>query len=560
MKAVLSAEVPIVRFAVFAEMAWIVRRPELGLLCRATRAADNRVSVGAVQSVLPGLTIAGAQNVLGWCRMLGLCDEQGGLTALGEDVAEHDEAPVPEQGVYDLWLVQHPVIGRRVLAAARLMPTRDARFESIKPMPFEPDRSKVFRSVVDPKERFIVRSFPRNHDQGGCILGVTRATCRLRWTLDFAAERDHWQLDGMIEIQDQGTAAMGAMKHEPESDGLDLWKLAATWGLGPLSTLGRWQTDERRLAVSTQGLSDEESETFRKTLNLRRVEIPGKGTYDNVTLADVPVGPVSAAEAQRWAESRFERRIAKQPLYRSRATVRDLFADLTEGTPLERFQPSLPAHDELVGEQGHQAPKSPARYWGLAAPVDLAPYPVTRDELGALRVGVPSTSKALDSPDTVRIPYLGGWSMRRLVAGLLNETTPKKVLLCDRYVRGVDNLVALKTFVQALRAAAPAVTIEVWTGEEDADFKQIQALTGSPPGSYRQKFGRTPPHDRYLLVLPAGVPGFGWQMSNSPLDARGFERGTTLDSPLRWRDLLATCVAAEELEPTMRHWLVGDAR
>lgn len=557
MRAVLTTEIPVSRVAVFAEMAWMERRPELGLLCRAAREHGNRITTAVVQSALPGLSDAGANNVIAWCKMLGLCDGRGGLTALGEDVADADEAPVPEQGVYGLWLAQHPVLGRRVLAVERLASNRDQRFESIEPLPVEPDRGKVFRSVLDGKERFMVRDLPTNHGQPGGLIGDTRATCRFRWTLDFDQARDQWQLDGMIEApQGNGKHAMRPMQHEPESDGLDLWNLASTWATGPLSSFGRWQANERRLAVTFDDLAEGELDTFRKTLALRRVEIPGKGVYENVTLEDVPVGPASAQDAQRWAMARFDRHLSAKPGYRSRAEVREQFAQLTEDTPLEAFAPTLPAHDDLLT----QASKDPERFWSLAAPVDLSPFPAASDELGPLRIGSPAPVVATDPPGVVRIPYRGGWSMRKLVDRLLSGVAARRVLLCDRYVRGDDNLDALKLLVAALRAAAPNVVVDVWTGDEEADFKKVQAITGVAPRSYREVFGRSLPHDRYLLVLPGQGQGFGWHMSNSPLHARADVKGAGSETPLRWKDLAATRVSADELEPALRQWLAGGGR
>lgn len=557
MRCVLTTEIPVSRVAVFAEMAWMERRPELGLLCRAAREHGNRITTAVVQSALPSLRDAGAKNVIAWCNKLGLCDGRGGLTALGESVADADEAPVPEQGVYGLWLAQHPVLGRRVLAVERLASNRDQRFELIEPLPVEPDRDKVFRSVLDGKERFMVRDLPTNHGQPGGIIDDTRATCRFRWTLDFDQARDQWQLDGVIEAaQGNGKHVMKPMQHEPESDALDLWNLASAWATGPLSSFGRWQSTERCLAVAFDGLAEGEFDSFRKTLALRRVEIPGKGAYENVTLEDVPVGPASAQDAQRWAMARFDRRLSAKPGYRSRAEVREQFAQLTEDTPLEAFAPTLPSHDDLLS----QASRDPERFWSLAAPVDLSPFPAASDDLGPLRIGSRAPTAATEPPGVVRIPYRGGWSMRKLVDRLLSGVAPRRVLLCDRYVRGDDNLDALKLLVTALRAAAPSVAVDVWTGDEEADFKKVQAITGASPRSYREVFGRSPPHDRYLLVLPGQGQGFGWHMSNSPIHARADVKGASLEAPLRWKDLAATRVSADELEPALRQWLAGGGR
>lgn len=403
MRVVLSAPIPIARVAVFAEMAWMERRPELGVICRAAQKSGNRISAASVQSVVPGLAAAGASNVTAWCRMLGLCDAQGGLTSLGENVAESDEAPVPEQGVYDFWLAQHPIIGRRILAAERLSASQDQRFESITPLPMEPERDVVFRSVVDPQQRYLLRELPSNHGQTGCLLEPTQATCRLSWTLDFTAKQDRWQLDGAIDVSQGGKKPI---QHEAESDGIDLDSLANIWGAGPLRAFGQWQVAERRLAMPLKDLATEEQDSFQKTLQLRQIEVPGKGTYTNVSLEDVPIGPASAQEAALWAVERLERHLARHLAYRSRSEIRRLFAELTEGTPLERFHPTLPTHDIMLREQLH-AQKLDV-FWSLAAPVDLCLAPISQAELGVFQVGIPSIEVAEKIPARRRQRPSGG--------------------------------------------------------------------------------------------------------------------------------------------------------
>ncbi len=555
MRAVLQSEISVVRVAVFAEMAWLERRPELGLLCRAARDDGNRITPATVQAALPGLSDAGARNVIAWCALLGLCDRHGGLTALGEDVAETDEAPVPEQGIYDLWLAQHPLFGARALAAERLASTRDGRFEMIKQLPFAPDLGTTFRSVVEPRERFVVRALPSANGQRHCMARVAATTCRLRWTLDFGAGREQWQLDGAIDATQGGHRPF---RHEPETDGLDLWRLAETWGHGPLAAFGRWQAAEQRLAVAFDGLTDAEQDAFRKTLKLQRVDVPGKGSYDGVTLEGVPIGPATAPDAARWALANFVRDLSRRPAYRSRSEVRRTFADVVEDTPLEPSRPTLPAHDTLIDATWHR--DRPELFWSLAAPVDLAPRAVAPEELGPLTIGAPAVAATSPAPTgAIRVPYRGDWSMRRLVDRLLDGHRPAKVLLCDRYVRGDGNLGALKLLVQAVRAVEATAAFEVWTGDEETDAAQIRALTGTAPRLYRDVFGRSAPHDRYFLVRPIGQSAFGWQMSNSPLDARPGAPGAGPDAPLRWRDLLAYRVA-DDVGPAMRQWLNGGAR
>lgn len=393
MKVHLEAPIAVERIAVFAELAWLERRPELGLLCRAARGASGRLTPEIVQAALPGLAATGARNVIAWCRTLGLIDGGDTLTELGEEVARSDEAPVPEQGVYDLWLAQHPLLGRRVLAVARVSASGRLGPEGLAPLPFEPEQLVIFRSVIDPSERFVLGGFPTNHGDIRCVRGATAATCKLRWRLDLDAARDEWWLEGSLEAPRGG---MVTIQHTPETAGIDLWGLVDAWGAGPLRAHGRWQPAERRLAVELDGLTAEEQDGFRKTLRLDRAEVPGKGSYEGVRLEDVPIGPMSAADAQQWARARLDRRLAAKPIYRSRAAVRQLFGELVRGTPLERFAPELPAHDELA--QAARREHGPALYWSLVAPVDLAPRPVSPEELGPLRASGGAQAPAGGAP------------------------------------------------------------------------------------------------------------------------------------------------------------------
>lgn len=555
MRAELSCALVVERFAVFAEMAWLERRPELGLVCRAAQGCADRITPAAVQSVLPGLGDAGARNIIDWCSKLGLCDRGGGLTKLGLEVAETNEAPVPEQGVYELWCADHPLFGQRILAAERLASTRDLRFEHIEPLPLAPARGVVFRSVADPQQRFVLRDLPSNHGQVGCLRRDTDAECRLTFVLDFDAGRDAWQLAGKIESY---SSSMRPIEHQPEVTGIDLWALASNWGAGPLAAFGRWQANERRLAVNFAGLTDAEQQGFRKTFTLARVEVPGKGSYTDVVVKDVPIGPVSAADAQRWAMARFDRHIHANPAYRSRGEVRRLFAELTEGTPLERLVPSLPAHDELA--QRYLQGKQLDMFWSLTAPVDLAPRACPPGELEQLRIGVAAVAPVTEGRDAFHVPYRGGWSMRRVVERLLSGHVPHRALLCDRYVRGTENLASLRLLVESLRRFGPAV-LDVWTEPGDAELvKQIENITGRRPRTYTEVFGRAAPHDRYFLVVPEAGPSFAWQMSNSPLDARADVPAPGIETPLRTRDLAAMRVSVDQLPERLAQWLAGGGR
>jgi hypothetical protein len=386
MRAVLTTQIPVHRVAAFAEMAWLERRPELGLICRAAREGKQRIDQRVIQATLPTLSEAGRKNVIQWCQDLGLCDKGGALTRRGHEVADSDEAPVPEQGTYGLWLAEHPVIGRRVLAASRLSASREQRLQELRPLPVQPALEQLFSSALDPNERFLVRALP---EARGLVYGEG-GHCELRWTLDFDQEENSWRLSGALSQPQGRHQEQHPILHEPESARLDLWALMKHWGAGPLRQIGEWRIQKRRLAVRFQNLSADIQERFRVSLRLGSVEVPGMGTYEGVVLENVPLAPLQKADAQQWAMARLKRHLDQRPQYRGRAALRDLFVGLVEDTPLADFSPTLPTHDDLPGALD----ADPVQRWLLRAPVDLALHPVPAELLASLQVAAEEANAA----------------------------------------------------------------------------------------------------------------------------------------------------------------------
>ena len=559
MKVELVAEIPVVRYAAFAEVAWLERRPELGLLCSAATDADGRITPSLVQSVLPGTSEPAARNITRWCEHLGLCDRRGSLTALGHDAAATGLAPVPEQGVYDLWVAEHPLLGSRILHALRLVSTRDQRFDGIQPAPVVPDVGVTFQSVIDPAERLAMREFMSNHGGGGCLRwdGTTsRLRVHWRWDLsqDFAANR--WTLEGRLDVGKKGGRPL---QHEGETAAVDPWALFAGLADRSMRSSGRWDTTERRLAVPYQDLAEAQLESFTTDVELPEAMVAGFGHFTSARVEGLPLKPATREDAQAWALARLHHRLRTGATYRSREDVRRLWALLVEGTPLEPYEPELPSHEELLAGTA----ENPTVYWSLAAPVDLCPEPVPEDALATMNLERSAVS-AHAAPSAVRVPHRSGWSMQELVGRLVGGEA-RRVVLCDRFVRGEANLAMLGLLVETVRQTSDGAKVEVVTdraNEGGDNFPAIRSCIGTEPRSYHAVFGsarRNHPHDRYLLVDGAGG-AFAWQMSNSPLDARTENASqATPRTPLRWRDLSATRLSVEEL-PVDLSRLVGGQR
>ncbi|MEZ4300807.1 MAG: hypothetical protein R3B70_38090 [Polyangiaceae bacterium] len=368
----LSTTVGVEHLVVFAEMAVLQKRPELGRLCRGAR-LSGRLDEEAIRRALPGVSESGARNLLRWGQSLALWDSRGTLTALGENAATDDICPVPEQGVYEWWIATHPLFGgTRLLHVERRRAVRDGRLDEPDPLPKIPSVNVPFRSVVEPDRVFLLRDLPRNSGSAphGKLLPPS-GDAMIRCRLDFTAGTNEWQIEGEIHVEASGRERAGTrrMQMKAESARLDPAAVFVEWVRRYLPPETRWDAVRRELCVPFPDGNEQAQEKFLLSFPLEGVEIPGHGTFEKADLRNVPLAPITPDHAQRWADARLHRRLTTKPVYRSRTDVRDLFASRVRGTPLARHRPVLPSHDALVKAYAAQ----PDVMWSLLAPVDLAP-------------------------------------------------------------------------------------------------------------------------------------------------------------------------------------------
>lgn len=540
------------RFAVFAEMAEYVKRPEMQALCRSALKAGGFITPEAVRSVLPGASDVACKNIIDWSREIGLCDGRGALTEAGEQAAsEEGEAPLLEQGVYAMWGVEHPVLGGRVLHWERIRIDRNDEGTPA-PLPMTIDRRQVWRSVISGKG-FEVRDLPSgNLEPLGYRDPERQSTCEFRWNLDFRAGASQWMLAGRIAGGRDGDP--GPIRSTPTERKCDLPTLADRWMRQVNPAEGRWNLQHRRLDVGFKDTLDESVRlTFQTSVRLAEVEGPDDDVYEDVRITEVPVGPATSDDARRWMLWRLRRRLT-EPGYRSSDSLNADYAAITEGTPLETMT-SAPDPEEILREARNERPV----FWRIAAGLDLTcePRPATSIPLGGPRLVQPSLA-------SVRVARNSNLSMQELLSRLLDTVRPRRVLICDRFVRGEGNLACLKLLHDALRQHHATSRLLVLTDRDSEDPRQparIQQVIGQTPDWYEQAFGRIraeQPHDRFLLV-DAGDARLAWQMSNSPLDARPLPgKAATPDAPLKWRDLACTPVAPSELYyPYLMKWFDG---
>jgi hypothetical protein len=205
MKTELRAKVQVTRWAAFAELAWMERRPEIGILCQRAAKEAGVVTPPLIQQVVLELPSAGAKNIIAQLKMLGLCDSHGVLTPLGRQAAADHEVPIPEQGIYELWIAEHPVFGCRLVHVDRIEARgEDRRGPDPVQIPRVPDRSIATPSALDPKEKVVFRDFPRAN---GDPVGIRRndsSNLEVLWELDSEAGKSCWSLFGNLDVPGKG--------------------------------------------------------------------------------------------------------------------------------------------------------------------------------------------------------------------------------------------------------------------------------------------------------------------------------------------------------------------
>ncbi|AKJ02433.1 hypothetical protein ATI61_108177 [Archangium gephyra] len=398
MKTRLTAAVPVKQVGVMAELAFLEPRPELVHLCSiAVMGNTPGLTPEAVEYALPGLSAAARNNLVRWCRYLGLCDDGGALTARGREVAAGGHVPLPEEGSYRLWVAEHPVCGTRPLHVERVLDTSDRRFDDLTDFPFPGlvGKTQAWPSLIDSKRVVVFRRLlEEGNRQASRIEGSS--ACELHWDLDFLQDTNRWTLQGSLRTKERNES----LQHAGESvAGLDLPSLFGQWIAAEAGARRQWDATARRLLVPFDGLDDQAQESFLTDVSFPRVRVPGFGEFSRVTVRGVPLGPLDAGVARQWALARWRRRVAREEGYLSRARVRNLFEEVVHETPLAPHAPVIPSHAECLKDQDQELTR--ATYWRLAAPVDLAPTPVEPALLESAQVS--SESPARPAPRRVRL-------------------------------------------------------------------------------------------------------------------------------------------------------------
>lgn len=358
MKTTMTARIEVRRVSTHARVQHTTARADLQALCVAASAAP--LDAGRAAALWPELGARGAATLVKALRRMGLLGREGALTAAGVRCRDTAQVVVVEEGQHHLWVAEHPILGRRALHVERIGDRDDAvRDEDVVALPAAVCDAEPARSVLTDAVLAVERIGPGDLAPAGRITPQSAAT--LTVDVDFVADRATWTLAGALH----GAAAGQDFRTAPARLDLDTQALYARWEPD-------WSVERGRLLMD---FDDDPSEPpFVRDWTYDPVTLPGGGTYHDVTVRGVPVGPSDATQAARWALALWARRVAALDGPTRGAPLARGYAALVADTPVAAV-PAPPLGDLLDRLRRDGARDA---FWRVAAPHDLNPTEVIR--------------------------------------------------------------------------------------------------------------------------------------------------------------------------------------
>lgn len=363
MKATLEAPVEVWDIAVFSELGVWEQRPDLQLLCAAAERA-GRLESNAIDALLPGLSERGRTNLVRYLEYIQLLDRSGTLTPLGRRCAQSGEAPSWEQGVYHLLAATHPLFTVQILEFKRAQSDGfDRDFHRIESLPswLKPDHARVFTSVFDRSRRFSIASFPAARGQDPVCRSWQLDPGKLSWEIDLSTYANRWLITGQLDGKEQPRTFTSA------SESVDPTELAGIYAVWER----RWDARQGRVLMPFDGrLGPGGRESFVRSWRYKTVTVGRVGSFEDVVVKDVPVGPANDDEARAWATAMVIGRVEHADNWVTPKGWASEWEDVVAAPPLASRAGDAPNAIKLTEVAGKALGRRTR--WLLAAPTDLS--------------------------------------------------------------------------------------------------------------------------------------------------------------------------------------------
>ena len=382
----LQRSIDVHSFNLEATVAVATERPEylavVQLAVDLQRPLDARIVHRELFGALPDTV---GRLVLDRCVLLGLFEREdrgkpAHLSEAGRAALERGDVLIAEEGLWRLYYLDDPLLGRRLIHA---MPLREEGTAQNVRDELKQKRRQVrstgastptlvreacgegltWLSLIEGHAFEVHECADRGEEGPDDALRL-----HLQWPEDQAMQL---ALRGKVHLGDKQTAAVDqhvdVPEHVEEMTYDELWRVLVSFATNiPLDEMTTWRTHtgKRVLPQPFAGLPDTTLRTMRRVVDIPAHQHPALGTFEASKLDAVAVVPRGEGDAQQWAEWLEWDAVSA---YAVPAALKDKSAEIAARFPYHR--PKLRTPDALLKFAAAHPTDSKSRY--LLAPADL---------------------------------------------------------------------------------------------------------------------------------------------------------------------------------------------
>lgn len=344
MKTTIRADVALWDLEVFAQMVIWEPRADLQRLC-ASVPDQGTLGLAEVEAALPGLSETARRNIIRQVTHLELVEQNGALTRFGVRCARTGEAPAWELGTYSFLVAAHPMFQSCILDFKRAAgDSHDHDFGNLESLPdwFEPQPRRISKSVFDSTVKFTLHDLPTPRTAGPPCRARERGAALLVWDIDLDSGSNIWCIEGDIQGQRGKLPFRAPGREHPAKDLIDLF---ANLEKGYNRATNRLEMPHDDRAINGH-------DTFLRERTYPLVSLGKLGSFADVLVEDIPVGPGNAREARQWALALLSARAVAADAYVARDSLMREWQVIVRGTPLEPHLSGAvdPTADEVAGK------------------------------------------------------------------------------------------------------------------------------------------------------------------------------------------------------------------
>jgi len=373
MKINLQRKIDIEIFKAIIDLGRNTARDDIISILMLSKENESHITAEAIcNELLGGRPLSMGNLLIQRCMNLELFDEKFNLTELGNSSIESQQVFLPERGLYRIICTQDPLLPEKLLDIEPLaVDTLKSDIQSEKNNRNDKENQEKGKIEFLPDwilelEGKIVNLIGSSKDQ----IKVNK----IEKKGEYQIEENMEQLKAQLVLEDNGAANFSVSdlfteKLKPPSISFDeVWKNL----LGSKASDWDESITPNKLRFRFEELTEKELNTFLKNIKFSNPSIPNYDNFEETLVKDIPIGPKSQEDANKWAKHHLLHAIESYSFHKT-------YIQLVKKIKLKlpEFNLNLPSEEELTLDLRNNFLKKqermPAYYWFIQAPLDLNP-------------------------------------------------------------------------------------------------------------------------------------------------------------------------------------------